>query len=174
MNEEKDVEIVPDQNGKSIVRINNIIFRGKQNIDWAAVELYLQKYVGQIIEVSDEVVEIDKKFTDEYAGSKYTKSLRGGIAKAKANAAQGIPEILKIGIAKKVMENKKEKHNHTAKYGWKYYSTRFAIPIYNENTKEVTYNSYSAIIVVRSAKNGKSYLYDIMKIKKEASKPSWT
>ena len=89
------------------------------------------------------------------------------MAKAKANAAQGIVEMLKFAILKKTMENKKESHKKNAKKGWKYYKTRFAIPIYNEQTKEITFNVYRATLIVRFAQNGKAYLYDMQEIKKE-------
>ena len=61
------VDIVKDEKGNSVVKINNIIFRGKQNIDWKAVEMYLQDYVGKVIEVVSEEIRIGKEFPDEYA-----------------------------------------------------------------------------------------------------------
>lgn len=36
----------------------------------------------------------------EYSGSKYTNSIKGMNAKAKANAAQGIPELIEIAVEK--------------------------------------------------------------------------
>ena len=102
------VEIVKDDLGRSIVKINSIIFWGKQHIDWKAVEVYLQKYIGEVVEVSEERIWIEKDFSDEYTGSDYTKKLRGGMAKAKANAAQGIIEMLKIAVLKSNMINKKK------------------------------------------------------------------
>lgn len=81
--EQKAVEIIKDQNGKSIVKINNIIFRGKQNIDWKAVEVYLQKYIGETVDLSEEKVWISKAFADEYTGSVYTRRLKGGLQKPK-------------------------------------------------------------------------------------------
>lgn len=39
---------------------------------------------------------ISSSFPDEYAGSKSRIALKGAVAKAKANAAQGIPELIQI------------------------------------------------------------------------------
>ena len=36
----------------------------------------------------------------EYSGSKYTHSIKGTNAKAKANAVQGIPEMIEIAVGK--------------------------------------------------------------------------
>ena len=47
--------------------------------------------------------------------------------------------------------------------------TRFALPIYDQNGEAERYNVFQAIILVRHAEDGKLYLYDIIKIKKETS-----
>jgi hypothetical protein len=54
---------------------------------------------------------------DEYANSNYTHRLKGASAKAKANAAQGLPEMIEIASGKQFEENRKEKHNKDAQYG---------------------------------------------------------
>lgn len=40
---ERNVSVIEDVNGKSIVVINDIIFKGKQSINWSDVETYLRK-----------------------------------------------------------------------------------------------------------------------------------
>lgn len=152
------IEILKDCKGNSIVKINNFIFKGKQNIDWKAVEAYLQRYVGKIVDVSLERINIEGEFPNEYTGSVYTKKLRGGLAKAKATAAQGIIELLKVAVLKNTMENKKNKHKKRAKYGWKYYETRFALPVYDEQTKQISYNVYRATLVIALSIDGRMYL----------------
>ena len=92
-------------------------------------------------------------------------------AKAKANAAQGIREMVEIATDKVYRENHKEKHSEDAHNGWFYYVTRFAIPLYNNEKKTGEYNVYSACLVVNHTANGKMYLYDVVGIKKEASNP---
>ena len=70
----------------------------------------------------------------------------------------------------KVEETKKEKHDKDAKLGWYRYDVRFAIPVY-ENDVLVRYNVFGARLFINHAENGKKYLYDILTIKKETSKP---
>ena len=53
---------------------------------------------------------VEKRTTDlpdEYAHSEYTSTLRGTNAKAKANAAQGLGEMLEIAFNGEVTPNKK-------------------------------------------------------------------
>lgn len=170
---ERSVEIVQDDNGRKIVVIQDIRFKGRQNISWKEVEKYLKQYVGScyvIAETADKVY-IGSDLPDEYTGSKDTKRLKGASAKAKANAAQGIPELIEMAINKSFNTNLDKKHNKDAKYGWYRYDSRFALPIYNQEEQVVAYNIFSARMLVRHAKDGKLYLYDILRIKKETSKP---
>ena len=44
--------------------------------------------------------------------------MMGAKAKAKANAATAIPELIQIATNPHYEENKKEKHNQNAKNGW--------------------------------------------------------
>lgn len=165
------LDIALDETGNSVVLIPDIIFTNKQNIDWAEVERYLERYVGEFVEITEskDVVYIGNKFPDEYTGSKYTRKTKG--ARAKANASQGIMEMLEIATNKVYRENHKEKHVGDAEKGWYYYLTRFALPVYDNETKTDDYNIYSASLVVNFAANSKKYLYDVVEIKKEASNP---
>ena len=63
------------------------------------------------------------------------------------------------------------KHGNKAKYGWYRYDTRLGIPVYDENNVLKSYNIFSARLLVRRDGNGKLYLYDIVRIKKETSEP---
>jgi hypothetical protein len=47
---------------------------------------------------------------------------------------------------------------------------RFALPVYDENVL-VRYNIFHARLLINHAENGKKYLYDILAVKKETSKP---
>ena len=100
----RNVSIVKDLNGNNIVIINDIVFKGRQNISWNDVEKYLTKYVGQFYTIADskEVVYIGSDLPDEYAHSEYTNILKGANAKAKANAAQGLPELIEISTGKRL------------------------------------------------------------------------
>lgn len=63
--------------------------------------------MGEFYEIADtkDIVYIGNDLPDEYAGSRYTYSLKGANAKAKANASQGIPEMLEIAVGKHFREN---------------------------------------------------------------------
>ena len=122
-----------------------------------------------IVEDINDAVYIGTDLPDEYAHSNYTHILKGTNAKAKANAAQGLPEIIEIATGKHYSDNFKEKHNSDAKYGWYRYESRFALPVVNEFGELERYNVFNVIMVVRHGQDNKLYLYDIMNIKKETS-----
>ncbi len=99
-------------------------------------------------------------------------ALKGAVAKAKANASQGIPELIQIATNRQYSENYKSKHDKNAKYGWYRYDVRFALPTIDDKSGEICrYNVYFARMLVRHSADGKKYLYDILAIKKETSSP---
>lgn len=169
----ENLKVDIDSQGNEVVILPEIVFSNKQKINWSEVEEYLQKYVGEIIEIvkTKDKIYIGNKFPDEYSGSRYTRKMKGARAKAKANAAQGIKEMVEIASGKSFCENYKEKHSEDAQNGWYYYLTRFAVPLYDNERMTGEYNVYSASLVINRAANGKMYLYDIVNIKKEASNP---
>ena len=168
---ERKVNVVEDLDGNKIVVIHDIIFKGKRSIEWVDVEAYLKRFVGKVytIEATGDLVYIGSDLPDEYAHSNYTKLLKGTNAKAKANAAHGLPEIIGIATEKEHKENYKEKHNQDAKYGWYKYTSRFALPVYGDEEEIERYNVFRVVMIVRHAEDKKMYLYDIMNIKKETS-----
>ena len=163
------VNVIEDLNGNKIVFIQDIIFKGKRSIDWVEVEQYLKQFVGEayIIEESNDVIYIGNDLPDEYAHSNYTNLLKGSNAKAKANAAQGLPKLIETASEKSHKQNYKNKHIRDAKYGWYRYTSRFALPIYDIEGEILQYNIFKVVMIVRHAEDGKMYLYDIMNIKKE-------
>lgn len=168
---QRTVNIVEDLEGNKIAVIHDIIFKGKRSIEWVDVEAYLKRFVGEeyTIESTGDLIYIGCDLPDEYAHSNYTKLLKGTNAKAKANAAHGLPEIIRIATEKEYKENYKEKHNKDAKYGWYKYISRFALPVYGDREEIERYNVFRVVMIVRHAENEKMYLYDIMNIKKETS-----
>ena len=83
---EKTVKIITDKDGRRLVVISRILFKGKRWICWDEVKKYLRQYVGDSYMVEDTkkiqfILGVD--FPDEYAGSKYTYSLKGANAKSK-------------------------------------------------------------------------------------------
>ena len=164
---------IEDETGKKVVVLPQIIFGGKRTMQWKEVENYLIQYVGKMVEVQEtkDVVYIGRDFADEYTNSIYTKKLKGGLVKAKANLAQGIVEIIEIANGKRWSEDYEKKHKKKAQKGWYRYNSRFALPIVNEKGAIERYNIYQVVLIVRFAADEKLYLYDIQNIKKETCKP---
>ena len=168
-----NVSIITDAEGNQIVVINDLRFKRSKKVDWNVVESYLKEYIGVCTEIFDtnDMIYIGSDFPDEYSHSKDTKVLRGPNEYAKANASVAIKELIQIASNKVFSENYKDKHNNKAKYGWYRYDTRFAIPKYDNDGELAGYNVFKGRIVIRHAKDGKLYLYDVLRIKKETSKP---
>ena len=170
---QNNYNVITDSSGRKIVVINNILFKGKRKINWNDVEKYVKRYIGKFYEIEDtkDTVYVEKDFPDEFSGSVDTSRLKGTLAKAKANAAQNIPELIKIAANKRYKENMSPKHKTNAKYGWHRYNSRFALPVYNEKCELERYNLFSIEILIRHADDKKMYLYDLVNIKKETSTP---
>ena len=118
-NNNGNIEIIRDEEGKYLVIVNDIRFKGRQNINWKEVEQYLKEYIGTYYEILEnaERIYIGADFPNEFSHSKDTKNLKGTNAKAKANVSQAIGEL------------------------------------------------------IRHDKDGKMYLYDVLRTKKETGKP---
>jgi hypothetical protein len=166
-------KIITDSDGKKVVVIADIIFFNKQNINWKEVEKYARQFSGKAIKVhgTGEIVHIGSNFSDEYTGSKYTNHLKGAKAKAKANAIQGICEMVEVATDKIFRPNHKNKHCLDAAEGWYYYRTRFALPIYDTKKKTCKYNVYNGCLVTNCNIYGKIHLYDLVDIHKEKGEP---
>ena len=132
----------------------------------------MKSYIGTIYVVTEteDVINIASDFPNEFAESKYTKRLRGNIAKAKANASQVIGKMIVLATNRRWVENKDEKHKKNAEKGWYRYDTYFAMPVQGSDENEKRINVYRATLVVRISLKG-LFLYDVINIKKEASKP---
>ncbi len=168
---ERKVNVIEDLDGKKTVFIHDIIFKGKRSINWEEVKKYLRRYVGDMYQIlnSGEIIYIGADLPNEYTGSRHTYSLKGAATKAKANAAQGIPELIVTATGEHYRENNEEKHSRNAKFGWYRYDSRFALPVYNKYGEIDRYNVYHASLLIRHDENGKKYLYDVIDIKKEMS-----
>jgi DNA-binding XRE family transcriptional regulator len=171
VNCKRSVSVIQDVDGNNIVIINDIRFKGKRSIDWKDVREYLKTYVGEfyMIAATNDLVYIGSDLPKEYSGSNYTNSLKGANAKAKANAATGIPEMIEISVGKHFRENREKKHKRDAKNGWYRYDSRFALPVYGDKGELERYNIFHASMLVRHSNDGKLYLYDVIDIKKETS-----
>lgn len=91
--------------------------------------------------------------------------------KVKANAAQGIPQLIETASGKRYKENFADKHGKDAKYGWYRYDSRFGLPVYADDGEIERYNIFRVEMLIRHAEDNKMYLYDLVNIKKETSTP---
>ena len=114
--QDRNVNIIVGLDGEKIVLINDIQFKGRKKEDWKEVENYLKEYVGEFYEIEEtsEKIFISSSFPDEYAGSESRIALKGAAAKAKANAAQGIPELIQIATNEEYSENARMLVRHDA------------------------------------------------------------
>ena len=156
-------------NKKEIPRITTSFFKGKQTIQWNDVESYLKKYIGKsfTVEAYNDHIMFNSSSADEYCESRYTKQLRGALAKAKANAALIIPSLIVTAHNRRWTENKNIKHSRDASLGWYRYDVDFAMAVKGSTEANTRWNFYKATMVVRINNRG-LYFYDIIDIKKEA------
>lgn len=162
-------KITTNEKGFKVVEIDTIVFSGKRKIDWSGVERYLKKYVGRqyVIDETDDLVFIGLDFPDEYSNSKDSVKALGTVGKAKANASQAIPELIRIASDISFQENLKEKHKTNAKYGWYRCTVRFTLPVSDDKGNIIGTNAFRGRMIIRCDADGKKYLYDIIDIKKE-------
>ena len=78
MDKTKDVSVIQDINGNSIVVINDIKFKGKRSVNWNDVEAYLLQHVGEnyTIAGTNDMIYFGTDLPDEYAHSQYTGLLK--------------------------------------------------------------------------------------------------
>ena len=53
-NNTRNVSVIKDADGNSIVMINDIIFKGKRSLNWEDVEQYLKDYVGDFYSIAED------------------------------------------------------------------------------------------------------------------------
>ena len=49
----RNVTLITEPDGKKIVLINDVRFKGKTRKDWSDVENYLKQYVGEFYEIEE-------------------------------------------------------------------------------------------------------------------------
>lgn len=154
------------------ILVSKIIFRGRKNISWDAVGEYMKKYQGNsyMVEEYGDEINVNMMSIDEYISSKYTRGLKGTLAKAKANIAQILPELIQSATNRRWIDNNDEKHKNNANKGWYRYDVFFSLPIKAEDDEDIHWNKYRATMIVRANDRGQ-FLYDIINIKKEVSNP---
>ncbi len=170
---DSNVTIITEPTGKRIVLINDLRFKGKTKEEWYEIEAYLKEYIGKYYEISEtsEKIYIGKDFPDEFTHGKDKIILKGLNLKAKANASVAIGELIQIADNKSVSADYENKHGDKAKYGWYRYDTRLALPVYTDKGEIERYNIYKLRMLVRHDEDGRIYLYDFLRTKKEMSSP---
>ena len=140
--------------------------------NYKVAEAYLKTLVDtehpfSTILVDAQPVYIGKDLPGEYRSSEYTKSLRKATRAVKMQAVTNLDEMLLLAENGEWQENVKTKHKRDAKNGWYRYSTRFALPVLDIKKAVDHYTVYSGTLLIRNDADGKSYLYDLLDIKKE-------
>lgn len=159
--------------GRKTVQIHNILFQSRRKTDWKIIEEYLKGYIGKsfVIEETAERIYIGTDFPDEFCHSVDTRALKGANIKAKANIAAALCELVQTATKRAIYPDYQEKHGAKARYGWHRYDTQFGLPVYDANGFLERYNIFSTRMLVRCDADGKLYLYDFVRTKKETSKP---
>jgi len=168
-----NINIISEVDGKKVVLINDIRFKSRRTLDWKEVEECLKEYIGKYYEIMEtsEKVYIGTDFPDEFCHSEEKVRLKGANEKAKANLVTAVGDLIQIASNKSEYPDYEKKHKGRAKYGWYRYDTRFGIPVYSEEKELLCYNIFSARMLVRCDKDGKLYLCDFVRTKKETSSP---
>ena len=140
--------------------------------DYQVAEAYLKTLVDTehpfaTILMDAQPVYIGKDLPGEYKSSEYTKSLRKATRTVKMQAVTNLDEMLLLAENGEWRENVKDKHKKDAKNGWYRYSTQFALPVLDIKKAVDHYTVYSGTLIIRNDADGKSYLYDLLDIKKE-------
>jgi len=67
INNTNKILITTDESGKKLVVIPQVIFKGKRSISWKDVESYLNRYIGEIIQIAEtnDNIHIGSDFVDE-------------------------------------------------------------------------------------------------------------
>lgn len=151
----RNVKIITDIDGTQIVLIDDIRFRGKSREEWNEIENYLKEYVGSCYEIAEtaEKVYIGKEFPDEFVH------------------AQAIDKLIQIATNKSMTCDYGEKRGTKAQNGWYRYDTRLALPVYSNSGEVERYNIFKLRMLIRHDADGKMYLYDFLRTKKEMSSP---
>lgn len=144
----------------------------KDTRNYSVAEAYLKTLVDtehpfSTILMDAQPVYIGKDLPGEYRGSEYTKGMEAKLRSVKMQAATNLDEMLLLAENGEWHENIKEKHKVDAKNGWYRYSTQFAVPVLDIKKTVDHYTVYSGTLLIRNDADGKSYLYDLLDVKKE-------
>lgn len=167
-----------NQNNEEIVWVDDNIFsnKGTEPVHQFIAD-YIASHIGECYKIieSGQRVYIGKDLPGEYTQSKYTQKIlknNPNIVKAKNRAVGNLGEMIEIATNRR-WEKTGHIHNKDAKYGIYRYDTRFGFAVKNSKQEVVGANVYTAELVICNASDGKKYLYDIVKIKKDIATSDW-
>ncbi|MBR5515444.1 MAG: hypothetical protein IKU52_04500 [Clostridia bacterium] len=164
------IVVLPD--GTPVVWIEDNIFKGKKGSDAKIVADYLKNNIGKVYTIleSGQCVYLGKDLPGEYTYSEYSKKLQNSrsLLKAKNKAASGLGEMIEIATNRR-WEPTDHTHNKDAKYGVYKYDTKFAFPIFDSAGNVTDARAFDAELLILNASDGKKYLYDLLKIKRNAT-----
>lgn len=66
MIENRKIAIITDADNKKIVLINDIVFKGKRNVNWEDVKTYLKGFVGDFYTIEESAEKIYIGVTIQY------------------------------------------------------------------------------------------------------------
>lgn len=144
----------------------------KDTRNYSVAEAYLKTLVDtehpfSTILMDAQPVYIGRDLPGEYRSSEYTKGMEAKLRSVKMQAATNLDEMLLLAENGEWRKNIKKKHKVDAKNGWYRYSTQFAVPVLDMKKTVDHYTVYSGTLLIRNDADGKSYLYDLLDIKKE-------
>lgn len=153
MNLEKEkkehfVSVMPEVDGKKIVFINDIRFKGKRRIDWKEAENCIREYMRSCCEIAEAA---DKKYLGE--------QLPEAFAKVKVSCSAAV----QIASDSAGILNCKEKQKEGTQLGWYCYDSRVALPVYGADGELERYNVLAVSMLVRLDEDGKKYLYHLQR-----------
>ena len=60
---DKKVDIIQDLEGRKVVIIHDILFKGKRTFDWDDVKKYLKEFIGERFEITEYADAIEQYFS---------------------------------------------------------------------------------------------------------------
>lgn len=165
-------------NGNEVVWIERNILKENDGLPvHQFIANFIAEHIGDVYTLieSGQKVYIGEDLPSEYTQSKYTQKIlknNPNIVKVKNKASVNLGEMIEIATNRR-WEKTEHPKNKDAKYGMYRYDTRFGFPVMNNQKQIVGANVYTAELVIRNASNGKKYLYDIVKIKKDTVSSEW-
>ena len=168
---DEEVPYYYDSNGTVVLKNASYGFSLNKNdyqnvIDVIKNDLLDLSGTSVVIKSDNRRVFFDKEGAGEYTRSQDSFGKSNTKRAAKMNATKALPSIVENATEPKLDKNRKPKHNVDAKKGFVKYSLEFGI----EDAENNSTVYFTAELIVRVARNGVSYVYDVEKIRKNLNR----